>query len=249
MSSLYTLPDSFLVPFQTVNMAIEPSLEAATIINSVFEPLCVSEPAVFVPNVEPEPVSIEPVSIEPVSIEPVSIEPVSLEPVSLEPVSLEPVSLEPAPAPAPAAPVFVPAPALKPAHIITITDIFNSITINPIFAEEIELFILPILSTRQLTTSDIPQLVLVALDIVDNCGSFNLSTATLPVLIKMIYEFLVNKYNLFAVEQRPEFEAMFLTSVSLAMRVPFIKKTKSLHFWQMCTFRKALLPKVPQKAV
>lgn len=112
-------------------------------------------------------------------------------------------------------------------HVITLTDIFNNITTNPAFNTEIENFLLPIVNNRKMTTADIPQLVLFTMDVVDNMGSFNLSTATLPVLIKMIYEYLVNKYNLFTLEERPVFESMFLASVNLAMRVPFKKIEKS----------------------
>jgi hypothetical protein len=73
------------------------------------------------------------------------------------------------------------------------------------------------------------------MDIIDNIGSFKLTSATLPVLIKMIYDYLVNKYNLFAVEQRPQFETMFLASLNLAMRVPFKKIKKSfLRLFKWC---------------
>ncbi len=112
-------------------------------------------------------------------------------------------------------------------HAITLTDIFNNITTNPAFNTEIENFLLPIVNNRKMTTADIPQLVLFTMDLIGNMGSFNLSTATLPVLIKMIYEYLVNKYNLFTIEERPAFESMFLASVNLAMRVPFKKIKKS----------------------
>ena len=101
-------------------------------------------------------------------------------------------------------------------RVITLTDIFNNITTNPAFNTEIENFLLPIVNNSKMTTADIPQLVLFTMDVVDNMGSFNLSTATLPVLIKMIYEYLVNKYNLFTLEERPVFESMFLASVNLA---------------------------------
>ena len=122
--------------------------------------------------------------------------------------------------------VSVISPLVTATHVITITDIFNTITTNQIFTSKIETFILPLTTNRTITTSDIPALVLFTMDLIDNIGSFNLSTITLPLLLKMIYEYLVNKYNLFNISDRVVFEEIFLTSVNLAMRLP-IKKVEN----------------------
>jgi len=117
----------------------------------------------------------------------------------------------------------------------TITDIFNTVVNNSTFTSEIENFIKTVQTNGKLTTLDIPNLVLLVMDCIDGTASFKLSNATLPVLLKMIYEYIIVKYNLLPVEDRPAYEIMFLTSVNLIMRQPFQKIKKSfLSLFKCC---------------
>jgi len=109
----------------------------------------------------------------------------------------------------------------------TLTDIFNVITTNSGFTTDIEAFIATLQVTGgKLTTANIPILLLLLTDLIDNTGNFNLSVASLPVLIKMIYEYLVNRYDLIPLTDRAACEEMFLCSMNLLLRVP-VKKIKN----------------------
>jgi hypothetical protein len=120
-----------------------------------------------------------------------------------------------------------PPPPVKLNSNPTLTDIFNVIITNPVFTREIEVFIKSLQVTGgKLTTANIPILLLLLTDLIDNTGNFNLSTASLPVLIKMIYEYLVNRYDLIPLTDRAVCEEMFLCSMNLLLRVP-VKKIKN----------------------
>ena len=118
---------------------------------------------------------------------------------------------------------------------ITIKYIYNTIITNPIFIVKIETFV-KTLQNRELTPFDIPNLVLLIMDMIDdNTSSRYLSITTLPVLLKLIYEYIVDKYNLLPIEDKPIFESMFLASVNLAMRIPFEKKeSRCLKIFKCC---------------
>jgi hypothetical protein len=119
-------------------------------------------------------------------------------------------------------------PVVKTNSNPTLTDIFNMITTNPFFTEQIVQFINSLNNQDKMTSTTIPKLVLLLIDLVDNTGNFNLSTASLPVLLKMIYEFIVIKYNLIESTDRLVYEEMFVCSVNLLVRIPFKKNSTSL---------------------
>ena len=111
----------------------------------------------------------------------------------------------------------------------TLTDIFNAITTNPVFTEQIEEFVKTLqVNHGKMSASNVPNLVLLMMDLVEHTGEFNLSTASLPVVLKMVYEFVVNKYNLVPLNERPAWEEMFLSALNLLLRVPFKKNCNSI---------------------
>ena len=129
-----------------------------------------------------------------------------------------------------------PPPPIKLNSNPTLTDIFNVITTNPGFTRDIKGFIATLQVTDgKLTTANIPILLLLLTDLIDNTGNFNLSTTSLPVLIKMIYEYLVNSYDLIPLIDRAACDEMFLCSMNLLLRVPVKKiKNRLLKLFSCC---------------
>jgi len=71
---------------------------------------------------------------------------------------------------------------------------------------------------------DIPEIVFVISDAVNSLPSFQVTSEVLPILIKMLYNFIVDKYKLVPDDKKAEIERLVDSSLRLLMMQPKVKE-------------------------
>ena len=140
-------------------------------------------------------------------------------PVAVVPVVVEavvPVVVEAAPAPAPA-PTVVPLDK-------DVEALFKAITTDSSFLARVKISVDKIMHDGKVDQYDIPEIVFVISETVNSLPSFQLTSEVVPVLIKMLYNFIVDKYNLVPEDKKADFERMVDSSLRLLMLQPKIKE-------------------------
>lgn len=122
-----------------------------------------------------------------------------------------------APAPAPAAPVVS---ALDK----DVEALFKAITTDSGFLARVKISVDKIMHDGKVDQYDIPEIVFVISDTVNSLPSFQLTSDVLPVLIKMLYNFIVDTYNLVPADKKADFERLVDSSLRLLMMQPKVKE-------------------------
>lgn len=149
-------------------------------------------------------------------VAPVAVVPVVVEAVVPVVQAVVPVVVEAAPAPAPA-PTVVPLDK-------DVEALFKAITTDSSFLARVKISVDKIMHDGKVDQYDIPEIVFVISETVNSLPSFQLTSEVVPVLIKMLYNFIVDKYNLVPEDKKADFERMVDSSLRLLMLQPKIKE-------------------------
>ena len=153
---------------------------------------------------------------------------VALVPVVVAPVAVAPVAVAPV-VPVVVAPV-VPAPVVPVAPAQTTLDknveaLFKVITTDSGFLTRVKEAVDRIMKDGKVDQYDIPEIVFVISETVNSLPSFQVTSEILPVLIKMLYNFIVDTYKLVPDDKKAEIERMVDSSVRLLMLHPKVKES------------------------
>jgi hypothetical protein len=102
--------------------------------------------------------------------------------------------------------------------------LFKAITTDSGFLARVKISVDKIMHDGKVDQYDIPEIVFVISDTVNSLPSFQLTSDVLPVLIKMLYNFIVDTYNLVPADKKADFERMVDSSLRLLMLQPKIKE-------------------------
>jgi hypothetical protein len=150
------------------------------------------------------------------------------------PVVTTPVPLPITPAPPSSAPPLL----APPSPILVSTSLDpNDILYNKIILNTSLLILINNLKTKGFSGADIPSLILCIVGTYNNYTSFTpshkLSIDDVQTLLERVYNYVVDKYNLIDIIQRPAMFELFDMSLKLCLETPNIKKDikKCLNFF------------------
>ena len=102
--------------------------------------------------------------------------------------------------------------------------LFKAITTDSGFLARVKISVDKIMHDGKVDQYDIPEIVFVISDTVNSLPSFQVTSDVLPVLIKMLYNFIVDTYNLVPADKKADFERMVDSSLRLLMMQPKVKE-------------------------
>jgi len=115
------------------------------------------------------------------------------------------------------------------AHVVSTLDkdvdaLFKAITTDSGFLARVKISVDKIMHDGKVDQYDIPEIVFVISDTVNSLPSFQLTNEMVPVLIKMLYNFIIDRYNLVPEDKKADFERMVDSSLRLLMLQPKVKE-------------------------
>ena len=120
--------------------------------------------------------------------------------------------------------VAVPVPVVAVADPKQITAAVDALTADEKFLAKVKASVDKILKDGKVDQSDIPELVFIISETVSTLGSHDLTVDMVPLVIKMVYKFIVDKYNLVPEEKKADFERIVDSSLRLLMFQPNVRK-------------------------
>jgi len=129
-----------------------------------------------------------------------------------------------------AVPIDVSAPASAPAvPVVSTLDkdveaLFKVITTDSGFLARVKISVDKIMHDGKVDQYDIPEIVFVISDTVNSLPTFQVTKEVVPVLIKMLYNFIVDTYKLVPEDKKADFERMVDSSLRLLMLQPKVKE-------------------------
>ena len=115
----------------------------------------------------------------------------------------------------------------------TLSKVVNELTTNAAFLSNIDDSIKKILLDGKVDYKDIPEIVFLIMDSYNHIN-LNISKNDLTEFVKLIFEFIVNKYNLFSKEDMLKVEPMIISSVKLVLLIPQINRSNYTNFFKCC---------------
>jgi hypothetical protein len=95
---------------------------------------------------------------------------------------------------------------------------------DPNFIKNLETSVKNILKDGKIDQYDIPELVFMITDAYNSMQSIRLEYRDLPVLIKLVYNYMVEKLDLIPSDKRAEFERLVDSALKLVMLQPAISR-------------------------
>jgi len=102
--------------------------------------------------------------------------------------------------------------------------LFKAITTDSGFLARVKESVDKIMHDGKVDQYDIPEIVFVISDTVNSLHSFQVTKEVVPVLIKMLYNFIIDTYKLVPEDKKADFERMVDSSLRLLMMQPKIKE-------------------------
>jgi len=190
---------------------------ALPVVPIVVEPVVVEAPApvvVEVPVVEaPAPVVEAPAPV-------VEVPAPVVEAPAPAPVVEVPAPAPVAPAPVSATPPIIASPVTISLPDINLAPIFNSIVTDITFVSNIKTAVGRIMKDGAVNESDIPDIILVILETVNLMKSVRVTTEQLSALIKMLFHYTMDSYNLIVADKKAAFDKLLDYSVRLFLLKP-----------------------------
>ena len=115
----------------------------------------------------------------------------------------------------------------------TLNKVVNELTTNATFLSNIDDSIKKILLDGKVDYKDIPEIVFLIMDSYNHIN-LHISKNDLTEFVKLIFEFIVNKYNLFSKEDMLKMEPMIISSVKLVLLIPQINRSNYTNFLKCC---------------
>jgi hypothetical protein len=102
--------------------------------------------------------------------------------------------------------------------------VFKVITTDNTFLTRVKAAVDNIMRDGKVDQTDIPEIVFVISETVNSLDSFHVTSDLVPVLIKMLYNFIIDTYKLVPEDKKAEFERIVDSSLRLLMLQPKVKK-------------------------
>jgi hypothetical protein len=102
--------------------------------------------------------------------------------------------------------------------------LFKVITTDSGFLARVKISVDKIMHDGKVDQYDIPEIVFVISETVNSLPSFQVTSEIVPVLIKMLYNFIVDTYKLVPEDKKADFERMVDSSLRLLMLQPKVKE-------------------------
>jgi len=102
--------------------------------------------------------------------------------------------------------------------------LFKAITTDSSFLARVKISVDKIMHDGKVDQYDIPEIVFVISETVNSLPTLQVTSEVVPVLIKMLYNFIVDTYNLVPADKKADFERMVDSSLRLLMLQPKIKE-------------------------
>jgi len=107
---------------------------------------------------------------------------------------------------------------------VNLGSIIKKLTENSDFLKSAEETMVKILADGKVNFTDVPEIVHFIMTSYNNLSNdMKVSKADLPDFVKLVFEFLVNKYNLIDKSKLNEYESMIISSVKLVLLTPNLK--------------------------
>jgi hypothetical protein len=111
-----------------------------------------------------------------------------------------------------------------------LTKIVSDLTNDPKFLARIDESVKKMLADGKLDATDIPEIVYLIMDAYNTIGSIKVTKDDLGSFVKLIFKFVVDKYNLLPSDKFAEYELMLMSSVKLVLLTPQVDSSvKSLR--------------------
>jgi len=153
------------------------------------------------------------------TVEVVAVIPVVVEAPVVVDVSATPIDVSATPVDVSATPVPVVSTLDKDVEAL-----FKVITTDSGFLARVKESVDRIMHDGKVDQYDIPEIVFVISDTVNSLPTFQVTKEVVPVLIKMLYNFIVDTYKLVPEDKKVDFERMVDSSLRLLMMQPKIKE-------------------------
>lgn len=101
---------------------------------------------------------------------------------------------------------------------------------DPQFINDLETSVKNIMKDNKVDQYDIPEIVFLITNICNQRNKLKLSSDDLPLLIKLIYNYVVEKLNLIPNDRRADFERLLESTLKLVMMQPVVSKTVNSCF-------------------
>lgn len=102
--------------------------------------------------------------------------------------------------------------------------LFKVITTDSDFLKRVKDSVDKIMKDGKVDQYDVPEIVFVISETVNSRPSFQITKELLPVLIKMLYNFIVDTYKLVPEEKKAEIERLVDSSIRLLMLQPLVNE-------------------------
>jgi hypothetical protein len=108
---------------------------------------------------------------------------------------------------------------------MSLMNVFRTLTTDEAFLKRVETSVTEIMKDGKIDQYDIPELILLISDVITQLPNANMTPDSLEALITLLYNFIVNKYNLIPTDGNTEgFKRLFESSMRLALLQPTVDK-------------------------
>lgn len=106
----------------------------------------------------------------------------------------------------------------------TVKDLFTKLTNDSEYVQRVKEGVQRIMADGVINQWDVPDIVLIITDTYNTMSQVSLTYDDLPELIRLVYNWIVESFNLIPVEKRGEFERFINTAIKLVMLQPKIRQ-------------------------
>ena len=113
----------------------------------------------------------------------------------------------------------------------SLMNVFRALTTDEAFLKRVDDSVKEIMKDGKIDQYDIPEIVLLISDVVTELPNINLDSDSLEILITLLYNFIVTKYNLIPADgNREGFKRLFENSIRLLLIQPAVKNAVAKCF-------------------
>jgi hypothetical protein len=116
---------------------------------------------------------------------------------------------------------------------------FQLLTINPFFITNLEASIKNILKDGKIDKYDIPEIIFLITNAYNLSEQVRIKKQDLPILIKLIYNYIVDKLDLIPNDKRDEFEELVNSALKLVMIQPAVFRNINSCLGKLFSCRKS----------
>lgn len=125
----------------------------------------------------------------------------------------------------------------------SVEEVFKILSADEKFIARVKTSLNNVMKDGKIDQYDAPELVFLITDAYNEMSNLKLTYEDLPVLIKMLYNFIVEKFDLIPVDKRADFERLIDVAIKLVMLQPKVEQQVSNCLgWFSCFKKSATKP-------